>query len=199
MQRPAACPADAPRTSLTVKRGTRAYDYIDQRSSCSSAARPVTNATIAALVAELDALTMTDRLPVGASTCEGSPCFALKGTCADAYPNGFGLAGRPTYRVEESYANITMTYHPQTGLSQLTWLNPGTMGTSRATQRLDSWLRNSPSITADGEKRGMTTYWEGAYVDVFVRVEQAANAIELTMSTTRGVGFSGCHLTAELD
>jgi hypothetical protein len=195
--RPAACPTDAPSTSLQIKRGTRTYDYVDQRSSCVGPARPVTNNSLAALVTEMDALTSITPAPAGATTCDGSPCFSLKGECIDSYPTGRTSFNQPTSEQHESFANITVSYVPGAE-HQLEWVDDGAVAASRATQRLGAWLRNYSTILADGESRGMTINWDGPHVDVFVTATKTADAIELEMRTKRGTGSSWCKLTTEL-
>lgn len=184
--KPAACPTDVPSTSLTIERKTKTYEYQDQRSACYGTARPVTNATIAALYATLESLTppnaanTSNVVPVGASTCDGKPCFSLKGSCVDATSSGNFT----------SYANIGVTY---VTLDQLAWRDEGVLGTSTATARLFAWLRNYRTIVVDGTERAITV----AGVHTFVTAKREGDeAITLRMRTSNN--SSWCTLSAEL-
>ena len=53
--RPAACPADAPVSSLEVARGDKKFFYVEQRSACGGS-RAVTSASISALIDVMSAL-----------------------------------------------------------------------------------------------------------------------------------------------
>ncbi|NOU29080.1 MAG: hypothetical protein HOO96_14355 [Polyangiaceae bacterium] len=186
--RPAACPTDVPVLSLDVSRGSRAYYYVQQRSACGGGT-PVTTASIAALLDTVVALVPSAAAfptPVGASTCDGVPCFAVKGSCWDTTTTG---------ATQESFANVTFTYVPAATFGSLTWRRDQTLGTSRATQRLLAWLQNSQTVFVDGTRHGTTLSWESPPVNVFVKATQTEHALELVMDTNGG---SSCRLSAEL-
>ncbi len=186
--RPTACPTDVPVLSLDVSRGTRAYYYVQQRSACGTGTA-VTTASIAALLDTVVALVPTAAAfptPVGASTCDGAPCFALRGSCWDTTAAG---------GVQQSFANVSFTYVPAATFGSIAWRRDETQGTSRATQRLLAWLRNSQTVFVDGTRHGTTLSWESPPVNVFVKATQTEDALELVMDSSGG---SSCLLTAEL-
>ncbi len=186
--RPAACPTDVPVISLDVSRGARGYRYVQQRSACGGGT-PVTNASIGALldtVVDMASGAASFPTPVGASTCDGLPCFSVKGSCWDTTPTG---------ATQESFANVTFTYLPAATFGSLKWRRDQTLGTSRATQRLLSWLQSSQTVFVDGTRHGTTLSWESPPVNVFVKATQTERALELVMDTNGG---SSCLLTAEL-
>lgn len=186
--RPAACPTDVPVMSLDVQRGTRAYHYVQQRSACGTGT-PVTTPSIAALLDTVVALVpraSTFPVPVGASTCDGVPCFAVMGSCWDT--NAAGVT-------RQSFANVAFTYTPAATFGSIVWRPDTTLGISPATERLLAWLRNSPTVFVDGTRHGTSLWWESSRVDVFVKATQTEHALELVMDTNAG---SSCLLTAEL-
>jgi hypothetical protein len=182
---PTACPTDAPVLSLSVKRARSETFYVEERSACDGSLA-VTGTSMHSLLDAVTALTPVAPAVAGASTCNGSPCFSLKGTCWDRGPSG---------ATTTSYANETFTYVPPTGANyeHLAWSDDGSMATSRATSRLTAWLRNAHGVFVDGVRRGMSPYWDGTNVSVFVTAKQTSNGIELTMDSTGG---SWCTLEA---
>lgn len=186
--RPAACPTDVPVISLDVSRGARAYHYVQERSACGGGT-PVTTASISALLDTVVGLASAGAAfptPVGASTCDGVPCFSVKGSCWDVYPTG---------PAQQSFANVSFTYVPAATFGSLAWRRDQTLGTSRATQRLLAWLQNSQKVFVDGTRHGATISWESPPVNVFVKATQTEHALELVMDTNGG---SSCLLSAEL-
>jgi hypothetical protein len=70
------------------------------------------------------------------------------------------------------------------------------LATSRATGRLGAWLRNYQGLTVDGVRRGMSPYWDGTNVNVFVTATQTATGIDVLMDTGGGANSSSCTLSA---
>jgi hypothetical protein len=187
--KPTSCPTDVPVASLEVTRGVNQRYYVEQRSACGGG-YAVTSVSLQSLRAVLEGFTtaaVAAKAVVGATTCNGLPCFALKGTCVDLMSTSKPLT---------SYANVTFTYVPGPTYETLTWLDDKSAATSRATQRLFAWLTNYHGVVVDGARRGMSPYWDGTNVSVFVTATQTDKGINLTLDTGGGSNNSSCTLTA---